>query len=477
MFVTDKVTMKWPFLITLFSFLTAHCAYGLDPFVFNSLTEEEKVWALSTETNDGEKVIKESAKLIGKKIKEDKKKLEYLFEERSRGVEGCNHCPRYFELTHSVNKVIEAMKNDPKYAEEAEIPVSLNRLRFLYYVVQSRLPDGSIQCNRYKDINPDLKQTEFQGQMEKMFEEVFVFPAINQAQLIDGNKEEITYYYRGEGSQKNIIIQATMTKDGGKFRYYKYHPTEKELNPYNLPTLGEDEPKEKNKSKKEDPAIFTSIAAPSTENLTPISKDKFEWNLDPKMETRMKIIPKDFHLGKASLSSGITGTGVRVNADTALSAKGSRTNVVLENEQGEHYLEVSINAKTSGDVVRKIAVPIDIRLGTEDSKDPFQLRGRVEDTNSNSVVSLSLTDKYTQYIRAELKRDRNTSAVSYVLAKDFMIKKDESATVLAGKNEADKKYAAFQHRKTIKGNVTMVLDARVDEDRKYSLYYQLHARW
>lgn len=474
--------MKWNLLIIfLFLSLTLAHAEAQDKAMLTLLT--------APTTSDAQKG-KILFKMLRDHIREQRKgKVEYLYEERTKSVPGCSHCPKYFDLTQSVNKVVEAMKNDPKYQENEELPVSLNRLKFLYFTVLSRNQDGTVKCDRFMDINPDLKKTEFDGQMKLLAEDVYKFDGISTIQVIDSNKEEIVYYYRGEGGQKNLIVQAILNRDGGTFRYFRFIPSQEASDPYDLPVLSEADlsPKEREQLKKMSAEIVKSVETKteiiSTEELkiseliTPPSKDKMNVGLNSDVGKKIMSLQSNAEIAKADISQGFLGTGLRVNAKSVLSLKGNDASANIQNENGENYVELNVKTSLSGKTERKIAIPYSIRLGSVEDADALSLKGKAEDGSKNQIVTLQLTDRFTQYIRAELKRDKETHITSYAVAKDFSIGKAESMTVIAGKNEANKTFGAIQHRKVIKDNVTMVLDVRLDESRKASFFYQMNARF
>ncbi len=479
--------MKCRYFITfLFSFILSFSAQAENFESYNpQLIPGVPVKPLDAAVIDARKdqlldMLKEAAK-------KSKSTPEYMFEEKSTRVAGCSHCPRYFELTDSVNKVLEELKKTPNVEVDEEVPLSINRLRFLFYMVQSREANGVVRCQRFMDTTEDLRPTKFDGEMKLVAEDVFKFEGITQFQLIDNKAEVVTYYYRGTGKQKNVIVQAILTKDGGKFRYYYLNTDEN--NPYNLPALSDEDltPKERKQKKLEEERLareyangprFPEEKAPETPGPTgPASKDKMEWEVDPKLETRMKYIPKNIHIAKGAVSQGLFGSGVRINADTLLTAKGNKANVVLQNEEGKSFVEVTLDTSINGKTERKITIPYEVRLGAKDDKDAFELKGKLEDHNTLQTITLSLTDRYTQYLRTEYRTDKNTNLSSVTVAKDFSLGPAEAISVAVGKNEAKTKFASLQHRKSIKGNISMVLDVRVDENRQTSFYYQLQSKF
>ncbi len=207
-------------------------------------------------------------------------------------------------------------------------------------------------------------------------------------------------------------------------------------------------------------------------------KNKFSVDVDPTLETKMKIIPKNLNVAKAELSQNIGGVdGVRVGADSKLSLKGNEAAVHIADEAGYQYVKVDVITSLKGDTTRTITVPYEVTLGAKDDKEAMKVKGNVVDSTTNQIVTLSLTDSVTTHLRTEFKRDKLTNVNSYAVAKDFSINKDEMATVAVGSNETKDKYVSFQHRKAIKDNITMVLDVRFDENKRASVMYQLKARF
>lgn len=478
--------MKWPFfIIFLFSFQAL--AQGLvDP----TLPESAHNIGLVIKSNRPENPAEYEAKLksamdtLKDAAKRSRETPEYMFEEKS--ARGCSHCPRYFALTDSVNKVLEEMRKRPDVQRDENVPLSINKLRFLFYMVQGRQANGAIKCQRFMDSTDNLRPTTFDGEMQLVAEDVFKFEGITLMQLIDDKTEEVTYYYRGEGDQKNVIVQAVLTKDGGKFRYYYLNTLND--NPYNLPALSDADltPRERKKKQQEEERRLREFSQGSTfsvqeadlaQTAAPLSKDKIELNVDPKLEMRNKYIPKDYHLARGSVSQGVLGTGLRMNGDSVLSIKGNKARMTLQNEEGHSYLEMDVNTSMDGKTERRIAIPYEVRLGAKDDKDAMAVKGKVEDQNTVQTLSLTLTDRFTQYFRTDYVRDKTSNKSAVTVAKDFSIGPAESATVMVGRDTASTKFAALQHRKTIKGNITMVLDVRLDENRQASFFYQLHSKF
>ena len=467
--------MKYHYLIIFLAvFFHNARALALDFEAFTKIEDKQNSMVGKYFGTTPEK-ISELTDFIDRASKEKKP----LFVAESSTDNDCSHCPKHVQLAGSINNILEQMKKDPTLASEDEVPISINRLKFLYFTVKSREEDGSVNCVRYKENTPDLKATSFDGQMDLMAENVFKFDGAQSLQIMDPTKEEITYYYRGVGDQKNIIVQAILSKDGGKFRYYYYRPTDKEKNPYNLPSMGVAEPVDptakKSKVKPDSVAVASEVA---TGPATIESKNKFNVEVDPTVETKLKIIPKNVQVGKAEISQNIGGEeGLRVNANSNLSLKGNVANLNLQNEDGYQYIQVDVRTSLKGDTTRTITVPYEVKFGATDDKDALKVKGHYVDSDNEHVVTMSLTDSVTTYVRSEFKKDKLTNVNTYAVAKDFSIGKDEMATVAVGSNELKSKYVSFQHRKAIKDNLTMVLDMRIDDNKKASLTYQMKMRF
>lgn len=466
--------MKNRYIITLFSLFFLANVFAMDFDSFNKI-ESAQTNSLSKWTGLAPAKLGELTTFIDKA---SKVKPLAIGEIKTDGTL-CAHCPKHMQLSGDINKVLAEMKKDPKVAAEEEIPININRLNFMFYQVKSLQDDGSVSCSRYMDYTKDLKATRLDGDMELMAENVFKFEGASAIQIMDPKKEEIVYYYRGEGDQKNIIVQAILTKDGGKFRYYYYRPTEFEKNPYGLPSMGGAEAADATVKKFK----VEQNMAPKTGDIRKPEdkieeKNKFSVDIDPTLETKMKIIPKNLYVAKAEMSQNIGGVnGVRVGADSNLSLKGNKAAVHISDEEGYQYVKVDLMTSLKGNTTRTITVPYEVTLGVKEDKDSMKVKGNFVDSSINQIVTLSLTDGVTTHLRTELKRDKLTNINSYAVAKDFSIAKDEMATVAVGSNETKNKYVSFQHRKVIKDNITMVLDVRFNQQSRASVMYQLKARF
>jgi len=404
----------------------------------------------------------------------------------------CPTCPSYLKLTESINEILQNMKSDPTISSQDDLPVSINKLNLLFYVEKSRQLDGSVTCKRFLDQTPNLIPTSFPGTSELMLESVMSFGSVSQMQLIDPNKEEVLYYYRGEGEERNIIVEAKMTREGGRLRYFYYRPAIAEANPYNLPNLGEEE---KDVTLKKKTPQMPPLANNTAEDLEAEKKkrdslnlakkqDKISYEIDPKVVMRNKYIPKNVHLASGSLSQSISETGLSVNGVSQLTLTGNKAQLNLTNDQGYNYAILDLNTSLSGKSTRTIIVPFEVNLGNQSvgsqsngEEGGPKLSGHFEDSNNHSLATFSLTDRTTSYFRTEYKRLKHSATSTFAIAKDFIIGKNEVVSVAVGRNETTANYASLQHRKALSDNVTMVLDVRYDTDKKAMLMYQVRAQF
>ena len=467
--------MKYRYFITIFTVFYFSIANALDFNTFSKL-DDNKANLTTKYAGLSAQKLSELTTFIDKAIKNPEKKPAFIGED-STSSHDCSQCPKHLKLTGQINKILEEMKKDPKLSLDEVVPVNINRLKFLYYTVKTREEDGTFKCTRFHDYTPNLRPTNLDGQMNLVAENVFKFDFSSSVQILDPKKEEIIYYYRGEGDQKNIIVQAILGKNGGKFRYYYYLPTEIEKNPYGLPSMNEKSLGPTKSTATLDAKTIRPEVMMNPENKID-SKNKFSLSLDPKLETEMKIIPKNIHVADAEVSQNFGGEdGVRVKAKSHLSLKGNEASMDLQNENETSFVQVDVLTSLNGKTTKTITVPYEMKLGVEDDIDAMRINGKIQDSKTQQFVTMSLADSSTTYMRSEFKINKLTNMKSYIFAKDFSIDKEQMATVAVGSNEEKKKYVSLQHRKAIKDNVTMVLDVRIDENKRTTFFYQLKARF
>lgn len=408
-----------------------------------------------------------------------------LREEEIRNDRTCSHCPKYLLLTEEVNKIVDKMANDPKQSSE-ELPVKLTKLKFMFYDQAVRDQDNNVQCKRFLDMTPDFKPTKFDGQFKLLAEDVLKFQAVTDIYYKNPNQEETVYYYRGEGSEKNLIVQAVITKDGGKLRYFRYIPSQQEENPYNLPDLDKTTPLKYEPGPADNYVLKNENAAPETSGgissgvtggIKDILKDKEIGNDNVKLkfkadvERRNKYIPNNVHFMEAKVDQEIVGD-IKLQGKSDVSLAGNVAHLSLKRE-GKDMVLVDLDTKLNGDTTHKVTVPFDVRV----YDDLPGIKGNVQTSNTGQVLNLTLVDKGIDLVRSEFRRNADTGATSYVLAKDVSIAKNEVVSMQYGKGENNVQYASIKHAKTIKENITLVLDVRYDQEKRASLYYQVSAKF
>lgn len=388
-------------------------------------------------------------------------------EESYNPESGCAHCPKHVLLAEQANKIVEKMVKDPNLNIDKAQLVKINKLKFLFYSEAVKNSNGSIECHRYMDFTNDFKPTKFDGQFKLMAEDVLKFNDVTDIQYMNPDLDEIVYYYRGEGDEKNLIVQAILTKDGGKLRYFRYTPSEKEMNPYNLPDIYVAE-KEQVTNSEENVAHLTSDPGQTTVHK---SQSGINVNFKAELETKHKYIPSNVHFVDVKLDQDVYG-GLKVQGTSDTSLKGNSAKMSLKNEAGEDVVVIELDTKLSGKTDHKITIPYSVRVAEESD---VMLKGNVHHESTVGVMTMSIADKAMEYIRSEYRMNSANGKNSYVLARDVRLDTNQTVSVQYGKGEDDIKYASLKHVKNLKNNATLVLDVRLSENRKSSIYYEYKA--
>ena len=382
----------------------------------------------------------------------------------------CNHCPKYLLLTEKVNKVVEKLQNEPNIRDNQELPVKVNKLKFMFYEESLVQEDGHSKCTRFMDYTPNLKPTKFDGQFKLIAEDVLKFNEVSSITYMNPNLDEVVYYYRGEGADKNLIVQAILTKNGGKLRYFKYYPTEQEKNPYNLPDLdGHASPIEESRFNP-----ISTLSSPQTglklEGGNSLgSGDRYGIKIKKEVEMRNKWIPKNVHFVEAYVEKDLGDYKIAGKSDTSI--KGNEASLALK-DNSKDLVVVSLESSIKGETKHKVVVPYSIRVF--DDPESIAVKGRVEKQNDAQIVSASITDNVQEYVRGELRKNTSNDRVSYVLARDVKYSANETLSFQVGKDEVHVPFAAIKHSKSLKDTTTLVLDFKVDRDRNYSIMYQVN---
>jgi hypothetical protein len=420
------------------------------------------------------------ANLFVKKFNEMKNKLpngkfEYLLDEYSGATPGCSTCPPLLKLTNDVNQALQKLSENPvkkESDEDIELPTKIKKLKFLYYDVKMHLPDGSIVCKKHinfvdQSFNPE--KYDFKGQMQLLGDQVFQFNDIRSVLLSDPTTQDVSYYYRGEGESKNLFVQAIMRKDGTSlFRYYRYYPTEKELNPYNLPDLtGEDE----NIYKKRRRPKVSSISQLADEDSSKVkNSNTIEFKADLE---KSHGLPKDVHFMDASVDTKLSDQ-LNLVGESHLSLKGNIGKLKVNNGERDVVL-LNVETKLNGETKHQIIIPYSVDLTNlyEGSK----VNSTVVKDESGSAVVLSLTDHNIESVRAEIRNNSNTGRTSKIIAKDYIVSDKEVYGGAMGSDENGNRFISFKHARSFSKNASMVIDLRIGSDHTTTLMYQFSSRF
>ncbi len=386
----------------------------------------------------------------------------------------CLRCPKHLLLTEKINKIVEAMAKDPKINDGRELPLKINRLKFLFYTVSRHDENGKPDCQRFMDITPDAKPTTFDGQFQLMAEDALSFSAVTDIYFANANNDEEVYYYRGEGDEKNIVVQAIMTKEGGKLRYFRYTPTEKENNPYNLPDLDTTPSAQVFNPKL--PTNFSEIK--NAYDNDAIKSDPYKFGSEnmsiefmKEVEMKNKYIPKDIHFMKGSLHKDI-GFGLVVDSTAKTSVSGFKSKLALKGADGNNLLIVHLEKELTGK--HAVSIPYSIRVLEESN---IKISGKIADETNGQIVTMGISDDVTVWLRSEYRKNKNTDKESYVLARDIPISPKEIYTIQLGHGEDKKSYTALTHTKKIKDNITLILGVRLGEGGNTSVTYGMQGKF
>ena len=401
-----------------------------------------------------------------------------LKEQRLKDESPCTHCPRFLDLTSQVNKIVAKLKTQPDIAKNSVIPSEVNRLKFLYYVVRARVDDGTIKCNRYMDYTPDLRPTSLEGELQLMAQDVFKFDGISHLQVMRPETDEVTYYYRGEGIESNILIQASLTKEGGKLRYYHYEPTTNENNPYNLPDLGGPAaPRETYSLLQKITDVVDPSMTPSSE-ASPVSPAANSGTrpLNPSdTSASLKFKPKlkNLQIAEGDMSHSINDDGLKLKAKSNLSLKGNAAVIDLSNKEG-NIVVINLNTKIDGKTQHSIQVPYHINVA---EKNKVKIEGYLLDDSHYRQLTMSLTDKEGPYFRSEYYHNKDLKTERMSVSRDIAMSAKETVGISFGRDESKSKYVSVSHKKTVTENITVVMDVRVNHDRQMTFMYQLNAKF
>lgn len=412
--------------------------------------------------------------LFNKKLEERRllygnPKMEFILEERDTdGEDDCFNCPNHLKIVSAVNKVLDHIAHDPKNSD-VELPVDVKKLKFLFRDIKTKTLDGKVQCTRIDSpqiiLDHDLK---LDGQVQLIGEQLGRFSDIGSIMLSSPNEEAINYYYRSDGPEKNIIVQAIIEKNGvQRLRYFKYIPSELEKNPYNLPDLEDN----------------SSSSTSGTEAIMPTYNEKevlgnsvdgndtnYKLKVGSTLEKRYNL-PNNIHFVDGSYKNDIT-DGVKIEGDTHLTLLGNKANLNLSDGRN-NYLTVNLETKLNGVTSKIITIPFSLNIPADIIADK-KLTGSVRQDDQFAVLSMRLTDHNMEMFRTEIKSDNNTGLTTVLVARDIPVNKKEVYSMAAGTDANSVSFISIKQTKKLLENATAVIELRSDSNNKTKLYYTLN---
>lgn len=335
--------------------------------ISKDLEEQVRDPELNKRTKAFDQVLEEQQRLMY-----DPEARAKLRGERSFEKQNCMGCPTYLSLIKNVNDAIEKIKID-SVAEDNNRVINVTKLNFMYYVAKAQNDDGSVRCNQHTAIEFfDLKEFK-RGKLNLVAEKAMVLPDITDVQWYDKESDEIHYYYRGVGPEKNVVVEVIMYKNKpAVMRYFEYKER------IALPELdGSDAPKDKDNYLTVQPKIKTQNAVPSDVEFGKLSK---------------KINLAD------DLNLRATGEGSYNQQKGAVSFENDagEKHVVIEGTNvtdGKKSVNTIINYNFNLDQDSKLDLQTSAETKLETSSDPNKL---IDRTNA---VTLSLTDHDSEYFK------------------------------------------------------------------------------
>ncbi|MBY0414831.1 MAG: hypothetical protein K2Q18_11725, partial [Bdellovibrionales bacterium] len=308
----------------------------------------------------------------------------------------------------------------------ADLPAKINRVKFLYYneVLSNR--DGSVRCQQIMADNASSGNVKISGQLKLLAEDVFKFPAISEAQFSDPKVKAITYYYRGEGKNSNVIIEAVMTPEGGTFRYFDYVPDDNEVMPTD-----------------------------ATEAIVDVAL----------LEKRNRgFLPKNYHFFRVKKTHDIS-NGIAVDAMSDTSIKGQEAQLDFKDTtDGSTYAVVNLDARINGRKEANVIVPYAVRVAGN-----YDLFGSVQKGSRTDSVVAVLVDEGNEVGKISYSKDRLKNEETYVISRDITIG-DSVASMEIGKSTTDKSFVGIRHITPLSKSVTAVFVVRAGQKEKTISY-------
>lgn len=369
--------------------------------------------------------------------------------------------------------------------EENVVTIRSNELEFMYVISRMELEDGSVECKKAYDTNPmrHIFERKKEGTYRYVTEVISNMSKLGDVQFVDPRVKEITYFYRGKDSKKNMFYEVK-SRQGKPYQItiYEYLPSEKETNPYNLPDL---DGKSESQKVTQDQSAKTPTG-PSTQD--PEKKDPNFYNFEMRLETRGKYIPKDVHLFQAGTELSLLDMA-KVTGETRFSVKERLSKWSLRPvDGGRDYGFLELKHKGVDEVGTKLVVPVQFSIDQAKgrniigsiSDERVSEKGKMNKDVSNHTVSLILTDHDLEWLRLDARKSIAGDALMSV-SHSRALAPNERMTLMTGYRETkDGNHAGFvglSHAKRIKENTSMILDVRYDSQSKTTLLWQVQKRF
>lgn len=374
-----------------------------------------------------------------------------IFKEDFQDDAACIHCPSHFKLAGDVNKIIEKMPTSPKDSaiDKELVPIKLNKLKFLYYVSQINSSSNETRCENHLLRNGEESVKDMKGTFKLAYEDILPYSDVVELQLYTPESEEVVYYYRGEGSQSNVFIEAVLRPHGkATFRYFYYTPPEVKVETVAV----EADKKDKDNS--------------NSALVDFLKSDSFRYE-------HRGIIPKNLHLLEVETQHTFY-ENYTLKTSNDLSVLGNNFNLSLKDSKNNKDIataEVKIKSASSK-IEYRANVPYEIGYYKE-----TKVKTNTTIDNNGESVKLTLTDYDVDWFNVEARRDSQTGKETFYMEKVTTLAPKETLSTSYGVDNRGSQYLALQHKQTLAGNATMVIDVRHDIGGETSLMYQFQKKF
>jgi hypothetical protein len=383
----------------------------------------------------------------------------------------CVGCPAFIALIPMVNDILDQAIKNPKFDDE-ELPREVNRLKMIYYVSRDRNQNGEINCQKTIFQNNIFdRDIKLEGDARLITEKVFAYEGPDSMVVNNPGRDQVTYYFR-DPEQKDVLVQFTLEKNKpAKLRYYSYHPTEQEINPYHLPNLGS---VREAKSKKNPKSSDNLIVNKDDVEITPESLIPNQMNFDPRL-VKKGDVPKDVYLGDATIQKELY-DDMLFSANSILTVgEGNKANFKLTDSTKRDYLYLAIHTKLDGKTDHNLVIPVNYSLPSFFSSNS-ELKGTLQDEKSATTASIGLAQSGAELVRVIVRQNKDTGKNSLVLTHDYQIGNSPPVTLQAGQDEASTAFVGAHYAKSINKKIATVLDVKYGGGH-FTFYYTLSSQF